>query len=294
MTLTEKLNLLRASGLSAIRVADGWLKQVDKHGEQKVEAFYRYIGLNHIERKGVEWEGLTLSRQPTEAEKLQVKSIAAAQESAKERLANLLLSTRNVLIKDALNQLDSLTPKSYHELIVTVPDEDRQLLREAVIQTFNDGKLTIAVQVGKKQTDDNGFDELDDLTEVTESRLANDVQSRITGAATRFSLLGLTDVNLINAVQNEIQSGSVSYIDRAATGLANRTINLGRQAEADDRGWSSVSYSAILDTNVCGPCLDEDGTESTDESDLQPVPNPECEGGDWCRCFHVYSFEGEQ
>lgn len=288
MTLTEKLNLLRASGLSAIRVADGWQKQIEKHGESKVEAFYKHIGLNHIESKGVQWEGLTLSRQPTEAEKLQVKSVAAAQESAKERLANLLLSTRNVLIKDALAQLDQLSPKSYHELIVTVPDEDRQLLREAVVQTFNDGRLTIAAQVGMKQADDDEFDELDDLTELTESRLANDVQSRITGAATRFALLGQVGVKLINSVQNEIQSGSVSYIDRAATGLANRTISLGRQAEADNHDWDHVEYSALLDLNVCSPCAAADGETANDADDLTPAPNPECAGGDWCRCFHVY------
>lgn len=287
MTLTEKLNLLRTSGLSAIRVADGWQKQIDKHGETKVEAFYKHIGLNHIESKGVQWEGLTLSRQPTEAEKRQVKSVAAAQESAKERLANLLLSTRNVLIKDALTQLDRLSPKSYHELIVTVPDEDRQLLREAVAQTFNDGKLTIAAQVGTKQDDDE-FDELDDLTELTESRLANDVQSRITGTATRFALLGQVGTNLINSVQNEIQSGSVSYIDRAATGLANRTISLGRQAEADNHDWDHVEYSALLDLNVCSPCAAADGETANDADDLTPAPNPECRGLDWCRCFHVY------
>lgn len=291
MTLTEKLKLLRASGLSAIRVADGWQKQIEKHGESKVEAFYKHIGLNHIESKGIQWEGLTLSRQPTEAEKLQVKSVAAAQESAKERLANLLLSTRNVLIKDALVQLDQLSPKSYHELIVTVPDEDRRLLREAVMQTFNDGKLTIAAQVGTKQDDDDSddeFDELDDLTELTESRLANDVQSRITGAATRFALLGQVGPNLINSVQNEIQSGSVSYIDRAATGLANRTISLGRQAEADNHDWDHVEYSALLDLNVCSPCAAADGETANDANDLTPAPNPECAGGDWCRCFHVY------
>lgn len=286
-TLPEKLIQLKAQAVAAIRVAECWEQQIVKHGEVPVEAFYKYIGLNHIESKGVQWEGLTLSRQPTEAEKLQVKSVAAAQESARERLANLLLSTRNVLIRDALAQLDQLSPRSYHELIVTVPDEDRQLLREAVIQTFNDGKLTIAAQVGMKQGNDE-FDELDDLTELTESRLANDVQSRITGAATRFALLGQVGASLINSVQNEIQSGSVSYIDRAATGLANRTINLGRQAEADNHGWDHVEYSALLDLNVCLPCAAADGETANDADDLTPAPNPECAGGDWCRCFWVW------
>jgi hypothetical protein len=88
----------------------------------------------------------------------------------------------------------------------------------------------------------------------------------------------------------------VSYIDRAATGLANRVINIGRSDEARNRNdeWGTVEYSALLDQNVCGPCAEEDGQSASSESELQPVPNPECEGGDWCRCFHVYSFEGVQ
>jgi hypothetical protein len=100
----------------------------------------------------------------------------------------------------------------------------------------------------------------------------------------------LVGAALLDAIRTEVETGSVSYIDRTATGLANKTLAIGRADEADDRrdDWERVEYSAILDQNVCGPCAAEDGQEAANETDLQPAPNPECEGGDWCRCFHVF------
>lgn len=138
--------------------------------------------------------------------------------------------------------------------------------------------------------EDEEFDELDELTDVTDARVSNDVQARIIAAAARFTLLGLLGAALLDAIRGEVEMGSVSYIDRTATGLANRTLSIGRADEADERrdDWERVEYSAILDQNVCGPCAAEDGQEAANEADLRPAPNPECEGGDWCRCFHVF------
>jgi hypothetical protein len=157
------------------------------------------------------------------------------------------------------------------------------------------GKSIVAGSAFKQaQPTEDDDSELDDLADLTDARVANDIQSRITAAASRFALLGLTGKALWDAVANEINTGSISYIDRAATGLANRVLNFGRSREAEDRkdDWARVEYSALLDANVCDPCASEDGQEASDESDLTPVPNPDCAGGDWCRCFHVFIAEG--
>lgn len=215
--------------------------------------------------------------------------IAAAQDGAKERLATMLTSMRSELVNDALDQLGQLDPAKYHELIVTVGEDDRDDLRELVGETFNDGRLLIQAQRGAKADDDLDYDdELDILTDITTSRLANDVQARVTGAAARYALLGQVGQQLINSVTTSITDGSLSYIDRSATGLANRTLNLGRSAEAAQHDWQRVEYSALLDANVCGPCAAADGEESTSESNLTPAPNPDCEGYGNCRCFHVF------
>jgi hypothetical protein len=295
MSLQEKVLRLKMDAVVAARHASFWQRAIDEHGEDKATAFYTHLGLNHLETKSVEWEGLMLSREPKDHEKLMVKGIAHAQESSKEAIGSILLALRTELITDGLEGIKKLDPATYHELILSAPTDFRTTLRERLITVHRQGRMLVAAELGKKATmiDDDEFNDLDLLTDLTNSRIANDVQSRIVSAATRFSLLGLSDTALNNAIQNEISTGSVSYIDRAATGLANRVISIGRGDEAQARSdeWSKVEYSALLDANVCGPCAAADGEQAESEDDLTPAPNPECEGGDWCRCFHVFVID---
>lgn len=292
MSLQQKILSLKLNAAIAVRHANGWQRLVDLYGEEKATAFYAHLGLNHLERKSVEWEGMTLSREPKEHEKIAVKGVAQAQESAKESIGKVLLDLRVELIADGLKRVTKLKPASYHKLVLRAPDTTRVDLNERLVAVHRQGRMLVAAELGQKADvpDADDFDELDLLTDLTTSRVTNDVQSRIIAAAARHSLLGLTDAALIAAVTSEIATGSAGYIDRAATGLANRVINIGRSDEAENRrdDWERVEYSALLDQNVCQPCAGEDGKTATSEDDLQPAPNPECAGGDWCRCFHVY------
>jgi hypothetical protein len=161
-----------------------------------------------------------------------------------------------------------------------------------LITTHRQGRKLVAAELGKKADtpDADDFDELDDLVDLTNSRVTNDVQSRLVDAAARYALLGLAGDALTAAVSTELAAASTTHIDRTARGLANKVINLGRSDEAEARAdeWDRVEYSALLDPNVCGPCAAEDGQAASDESQLQPAPNPECDGGEMCRCFHVW------
>jgi len=291
MSLSRKVLNLKLEAALAMRHARGWERLIELHGEEKATAFYTSLGLNHLEKKSIEWEGLTLSREPKEHEKIAIKGIAGAQESARESITTILLDLRAQLISDGLSAIRKLDPPAYHELILQTPASIRTTLRDRLVKIHRQGRMLVAAELGKKAdlpTDE--FDDLDLLTDLTDARVVNDVQSRIIAAAARYSLLGQTGQGLIQAVTNEVNTGSVSYIDRAATGLANKVISIGRGDEAEARRdeWERVEYSAILDQNVCGPCAAEDGTEAESEEDLQPAPNPECEGGDRCRCFHVF------
>lgn len=289
MSLQQKLLHLKLEAALALRHAQGWQKLIDVYGEERATAFYTHLGLNHLPVKSYNYDGLTLSREPKPHEVLQVKAIASAQESAKERLSTMMLVIRNELISSATERLVKLSPAKYHTLIVSVDKAAHILLRDLVNETFSDGRLLIQTQRGIKQDDEDDFDdELDNLTTISEVRLANDVQARITGAATRYAMLGQSSTTLINSVINDIRSGSVAYVERISTGLANRTLNLGRSAEAARFDWQRIEYSCILDSSACGPCLDADGETANDEADLTPAPNPECEGYDNCRCFLVY------
>ena len=291
MSLQEKVLNLKLNAAIAVRHANGWQKLIDLYGEQKATEFYTHLGLNHLEKKSIDWEGLKLSREPKEHEKLAVKGIHNAQESSKEAIGKILLTLREELISDGLKGIKKLKPASYHELTLQASSAIRTDLRDRLIRVHRQGRNLVAAELGKKEAvPEDEVDDLDELTDLTGGRVANDVQSRIVAAAARFALLGLTGAALLSAIQGEITAGSVSYIDRASTGLANKVINIGRTDEAERRkdDWGRVEYSALLDQNVCGPCASEDGQEAQHEADLTPVPNPECEGGDWCRCFHVF------
>lgn len=311
MSLQEKVISLKLHALIAARHAEFWGKIIREHGEQKATNFYTSLGLNHLEKKSYEWEGLTLSREPKEHEKLAVKGVSQAQESAKESLIRLLLELRTELISDGLKGISELSPATYHQLVLDTPAEFRPRLRDRLIEVFHDGRDLVSRELtgrpkGKHyacdtelkfrelgisiKQDEDEFDELDMLTDVTDTRVSNDVQSRVIAAAARFALLGLVGIALSEAIRGEVEQGSTSYIDRAATGAANKVLNFGRAREARERRdqWGTVEYSALLDQNVCGPCAAEDGTSANNEDDLTPTPNPDCEGGDWCRCFHVF------
>jgi hypothetical protein len=140
-----------------------------------------------------------------------------------------------------------------------------------------------------KAADEDEFDELDELTDLTGSRVVNDVQARLIASMQRFTMAGLTGDNLINAVTNDINGGSVAYIERTATGVAHRVIGLGRLDEMHERADEIERYeqSELLDQNTCGPCAEDDGLTADNPDDLPGAPNPSCEGADLCRGFIV-------
>lgn len=291
MSLQEKVLHLKLRGAMAVRHALWWEKQIQIHGETKATAFYTHLGLNHLEKKSIEWEGLTLSREPNEAEKICVKGIAQAQESAKELVGTVLLSLRTELIDQGLSRIKKLTPANYHALILTPSDGSRHDLRERLLKVYKRGRSLVAAELrGKKEAIElDEFELLDDLVDVTDSRIANEVQARIISAAARYRLLGLVGSALWKAVETEIQAGSVSYIDRAASEAGHKVVALGRYAEMRDREDSIAryEYSSLLDVNTCSSCASEDGKEAFSPDDLAETPNVSCDGGGYCRCFII-------
>lgn len=293
-TLPDKITTLKLAAYRASRLADFWQHQLDQHGEAKATEFYQYLGLNHLELKSVDFDGLSLRRQPRASEAIAVKGVAQAQDSTRDRLAVLLGQVRTTLIDEGLQEIAELQPGNYHALVLDAAINYRDDLQRQLIATYNSARLLVARELGQvkafKQDDADDFDELDILTDITLSRITNDVQARIIGAAARLATLGLSTANFTTTLSDEIRAGSLAYIDRTATGLANRTVSIGRSDEAEARAdeWVTVEYSALLDANVCGPCSVADGETAASEADLTPAPNPECEGGDWCRCFIIY------
>lgn len=314
VSLQSKIIRLKMDAVVAARHASFWQRAIDTHGEDKATAFYTHLGLNHLEKKSFDFEGLTLSREPKEHEKLAVKGIASAQESSKEAIGNILLSLRTELITDGLEGIKKLKPATYHELILEAPKAFRDSLRERLIEVHLQGRLLVAAELhhpgkehdwalhkpfrcydclaipeAKEAVPDDEFDDLDEITDLTLSRVVNDTQARIIGAASEARTLGISGTNLITTIQTVINAGSVSYIDRIAGGASNRVIGIGRgdemRSRSDDIG--RYEYSALLDVNTCDPCAALDGTTAENMDDLPEVPLADCDGGSLCRCFII-------
>ena len=320
MSLQAKILHLKLNAALAVKHANGWQRLINLYGEERATEFYKHLGLNHLETKGFEYEGLTLSREPKEHEKIAVKGIASAQESSKEAIGKILLSLREELISDGLKGIEKLDPSSYHELILQASKESRTELRDRLIKVHRQGRMLVASELSngkssefteaglwgeashvevrgravagsafKEAVPDDEFDELDDLVDVTLSRVVNETQSRIIASVTEGVTLGQSGSNLFLSVQNALNTGSVSYIDRTAGGLSNRVIGIGRRDEMRDRSGDidRYEYSALLDVNTCSPCAQLDGTTAQSMDDLPETPLSECDGGAMCRCFIV-------
>lgn len=312
--LPDKIAQLKQGASAALTVAEWWETQIATHGIEKATAFYKHIGLNHLDErklepllpphlhatklKSVDWEGLSLSREPSEVEKICVKGIAQAQESGKAQLTSILLDARTSLIESALSAIKKLTPATYHKLILTMPDKFHDEVRDQLTKIFGNGKDLVAAELSqqgvkrlkpKPKRRDDDDDELDDLADLTDARLANEIQARITAAATRFALLGLVGQALWDAISREVGDGSTGWLDRIATGTTNKVLNFGRAREMEDRKDEIDRYeqSELLDQNTCGPCAADDGKTASDPDDLPGAPNPDCEGADLCRGFIV-------
>ena len=77
----------------------------------------------------------------------------------------------------------------------------------------------------------------------------------------------------------------------------NQSFTIGRVQQAQrEEDISGGFYSALMDGKACAVCLDADEKFNAGHEkpfmleELPPVPNVSCEGGQRCRCIHVYEF----
>jgi len=128
------------------------------------------------------------------------------------------------------------------------------------------------------------------------SEFANNLQARAANLALdKQRSGGKTKGELIQEIGADLDDQSDKWIDSSASKGANEAFADGRQEGyeqyKDEIG--SVIYSALLDLNTCETCAGADGQEGDTPEDIPDVPNPDCDGGDKCRCVHVYVFSDE-
>lgn len=306
MSLQTKILNLKLEAALALRHANGWQKLIDRYGEERATAFYTHLGLNHLPKKSIEYEGLTLHREPTDLEKrINLKAISDAFVQGEQQLVNQLLVLRDRLISDAGKGIIKLSPADYHTLVLDPPKQATEGLKQTLEEIYSRGRELVLDElraqgardlgdIGAPSDDDLEF--LSDLGDVTVSRVANDVQSRAIGGAASLVVLGIAEGVLLSRLTDDLQAGSVSYINNAAAEADHAALGLGRDAEGSSRSKfiSEWYYSAVLDENTDDACAEADGSTSETLDGIPAAPNPDCAGGGRCRCIHVAVYSDER
>lgn len=243
--------------------------------------------------KAVEWEGMSLRREPSDLEKLiDIKQIAEAMAKGEAETRTYLLGLRDRWISELLDEFDDLDPADFPAVTVEPTEKDRAIFSAILTALFVAGAGLIVRELALQQGGGGSGDQpqadadaggMSRLASATLSRLANDVAARAISSAVQAVTLGVAIADRIRA---DFDGGSTAYVDRAAQGSTNAAIARGREAEIRARGVELIVYSAVLDSGTCEPCGEVDGvTGKIDE--IPAVPNPACLGGSNCRCVHI-------
>ena len=241
--------------------------------------------------KSVDWQGMTLRREPTPLEAGCIKAIDEAMKAGSASMMGQLMALRGKYIDQIIEELDDLDPEMYYAATVTPTDQERGAIIAILAAIFLRGAQLIRQELRNQGATVEGAATKPDVESLIPiaagiiSRVANDVQARATGAAISAQLLGNA---VAEAIRSSFTDGSTAYISRAANESTNWAIAAGRDAEISTLAQriDFLVYSAVLDANTCQPCGESDGMTGQ-VGDLPPVPNPACEGGASCRCVHI-------
>ena len=160
----EYISKLGLNSLDAGLLADAYNSGVGKGlsdceaGGEAVEAFHKtlHADLNEVrkladvqivkypvKRQPFDYNGMTLSREPTEIEKqIDLKGMVAAYDDEKTRISRILMSMRKNLIKQSTDAVSKLGASDIYTLTLNAPSGAAAKLR---------AELERAVQTGRDQ-----------------------------------------------------------------------------------------------------------------------------------------------
>lgn len=140
-------------------------------------------------------------------------------------------------------------------------------------------------------------DPLGVYADATVSEVVNTLTQRAVNAALDWMRRpgDLNKGEIIRKIEDELDEQSDRWIDGASSKGTNEAFADGRSAAYQEHRDEirEVYYSALLDMNTCEICAAADGQSGRTPDDIPAVPNPDCLGGDKCRCVHVFVFGDE-
>ena len=167
----------------------------------------------------------------------------------------------------------------------------QQVIKEIERQTGKQRALEDKAVVGQDELFDLVMDEFSLKVEGAAQKL----ESMIFDIALKARRAGFSGDSLRREIEK--QAGAISdstwegIVDGAVNGGWGAGRDKGAEAYADEIDY--VYRSAILDSATCDTCRGRDGQTWPTLEDAQIMPDPECEGGDRCRCVNVFVMKAE-
>lgn len=239
-----------------------------------------------LETKVYDWEGLQLSRAPTDLEAKSLKAVANAQDTAKREAQVIITNERVRLINEGIGALEGMSG-SYEALTLTASMPFIFSLNAAVMNGFKAGQSSVSDSA--KASKGRLKSTVQRIVTFAAAALVNQVQSRLVSNLARLFLRGVSKEEALKQTEIILKDESMRYVEDIAAGAAYEAVAEGRLAEmeATKQPGDRWVYSAILDANNCEQCFAEDGKEASDPSGLPDVPLATCAGTWRCRCFVI-------
>jgi len=324
MSLPERGKSRPRYAATVVRVSDDDPNAIADEAKTEVKASESPAG--RTPRSGgilllAEVEGVKVRRAPRGAElSLSLSDMVTTLGDGKGRVAAELRAAKPAIVAEALHKAMGAPTGRMHQ--VSVPADPRlvaAIARELRL-VQQDGRRQVAAERGRQlagkppvnpktgkllaadaatgavdaAADD---DALQLYAQAAVVELTNNLTQRSVNRALDFKKNPGADTKgeaLIQA-QQDLEDAKDAWIDGLAAEATNEAYSDGRShafAEFADE-IKSYAYSALLDIDTCEVCEGADGQEAAQEADLPDTPNPDCEGGDRCRCVIVATFRDE-
>lgn len=230
-------------------------------------------------------------------------------DGGKTAIASALRRAKKPMLAALGKKLASAAPGAAHQVSLAPDHELAAEVKAHLDGVYRFGRATVqheqasqraGHQPGQPQTekvtasavmlDAGAGDQVSLLADTTVSQFQNSLGARAAAAAIAAKRKNQPVTPAVDAVSDDPDG----WVDRTAGEGVNGAMANGRQ-DGFDAVRDQIDhfvYSALLDANTCGDCGDADGKEGG-EGDIPAVPNPNCQGGDQCRCMWVAVFKDE-
>jgi phage gp29-like protein len=256
---------------------------------------------------GVVVDGVQVARELRSQEKcLALSAIVGELDRGRDEIAAALRAARSRVQAEVVNKLVNKPVRELHTVSIA-PDAKLVGQVEGILQgLFEFGQAQVGEERGRQLQSAATVraalaavkrDPLGVYADGVVGEWTNNLTARAVNVALDWMRrpAGLTKGEVIRKVEEELDGQKDGWVDGVASKGANeafadgRTSGFEEHADEIDRYY----YSALLDLNTCENCAAADGADGKTLDEIPDCPNPDCDGGDRCRCVQIAVFKDE-